>query len=118
MAYKLDLPQDCKIHPVVHVSQLKRHVPPSSQVISDLSVFALEPNLPVTPLACLDHRLLRSDSTVKTQLPIQWANLPQSMTTWEEIQDLRRWFPNAAVWGQPASQGGGNVMIPVSLTSG
>jgi len=118
VAYKVDLPADCKIHPVIHVSQLKKHVPAPSQVISDLSVFALEPDTPVLPVACLDRRLLRSGASTKTQLLIQWAGIPSALATWEEIQDLHWRFPATAVWGQPAFQEGRNVTTPASLTSG
>lgn len=38
VAYKLEIPEDSRIHPVVHVSQLKKHVPATMTVSDDLSL--------------------------------------------------------------------------------
>jgi hypothetical protein len=58
-AYRLNLPQDCKIHLVVPVSQLKRHIPPYSQVSNDLSAIPSDSELVVMPVAFVDRRSVR-----------------------------------------------------------
>jgi hypothetical protein len=81
VAYKLDLPSSSKIHPVVHVSQLKKHIAPSIQVSSDLSLVCIDPTQAMVSEAFLETRYaMKGGSTVK-QLLVQWIGLPASMAT-------------------------------------
>jgi hypothetical protein len=52
VAYKLELPESAKIHPVIHVSQPKRHVPVQG-VTTDLSSVCSDPDASVLPVAVL-----------------------------------------------------------------
>ena len=72
VAYKLDLPPTSRIHPVVHVSQLKHHISSKDQVSSDLNSLPDEATPDVSPVAVLDRRSIRSGVSPKTELLIQW----------------------------------------------
>jgi hypothetical protein len=41
VAYKLQLPPSARIHPVVHVSKLKKAIPPQAQVCASLPSYML-----------------------------------------------------------------------------
>jgi hypothetical protein len=101
MAYKLQLPAHAQIHAVVHVSQLKRHVPPQTPVSADLSTVCADPSTPVMPLLILDRALHLVGASAMPRLLVQW-NTVSSLTSWEDEQDLRRLFPTASAWGQAA----------------
>ena len=60
VAYKLELPLRAQIHLVVHVSQLKKHVPPSAQVSADLSAIQTDPEISLQPLFILDRAFVPS----------------------------------------------------------
>ena len=109
VAYKLDLPDDCRIHPVVHVSQLKKHVPPTAVVEENLDTIPTDPQLTITPLQFLSTRRLQKGASSIAQILVQWNSLPASLTTWEEVEDMKRRFPTCPAWGQAVSQGGRNV---------
>jgi len=107
VAYKLDLPPSAKIHPVVHVSQLKKHIPAATSVCPDLTTISTNPKALLVPEKFLDSKLVQRGSSAATLLLVHWSFLPPELATWEELQDLTRRFPDAPAWGQAGIQAGG-----------
>ena len=104
VAYRLQLPASSSIHPVFHVSQLKKAVGPAVQV-SQLPGEMVDIQVPE---AILQRRL---DSEGKSQVLVKWSAMPESLATWEDAIALRHNFPFAPAWGQAVSLPGGNVRM-------
>jgi len=116
VAYRLKLPDHAQIHPVVHVSQLKRHVPPQVEVSTDLSTVCTDPDDLVSPVAIVERAFKGVGGATSARVRVQW-NFASRLLSWEDEADLRRRFPKASAWGQAAFQGGENVMTKHTSSS-
>jgi len=97
VAYKLQLPENSKVHPVFHVSQLKKALPPLTLVSLEL------PNSTETdafryPVKVLQQRLKPHGDHLVSKVLIQWSTWPATMATWELEEELRSQFPTAPAW--------------------
>jgi len=104
----LELPATAQIHLVVHVSQLKKHVPPQTAVSDSLDAVATDPTVLVLPLQVIGVQDILIGSKMKQWLLVQWEHQPPSMASWEDVADMSRRYPTA--WGQAVGKAGGNVM--------
>lgn len=96
VAYKLHLPANAAIHPVFHVSQLKKcHA--IEQRMGILPQCSDNGDLLVEPAAVLERKLGRIGNTPVTYLLIQWTNHGVEDATWELYHDLIARFPNFVV---------------------
>lgn len=84
VAYKLALPEDSKIHPVFHVSQLKRAVGAAvtSPVLPPQLTAELE--LVVVPEELLEMRQLTKGDAGVLEVLIKWKGLSEYEASWEE----------------------------------
>jgi len=104
VAYRLELPPNSAIHPVFHVSQLKKSPGAGSAVASlpsDLVEFQV-------PLVILQRRWSGGDHPVEEGL-VRWSHMSPSLSTWEPLETLKQQFPRAPARGHAASQGGEGV---------
>jgi hypothetical protein len=106
VAYRLDLPASSSIHPVFHVSQLKKAVGASVQVSQTLPLDL--PQLQV-PVKVLDRRLVTKEVRSVHQVLVKWSSSPESLATWEDCEALKQKFSDAPAWGQAGSLGRGIV---------
>jgi hypothetical protein len=85
VAYKLDLPPHSSIHPMFHVSQLKKVVG---------SAISVSPVLPdeLTTLQALEkikqQRMVNQGNHFVVQVLVKWSSSPESMAMWEELESL------------------------------
>lgn len=109
VAYRLQLPAYSSVHPVFHVSLLKRAVGANYQVSSQLPDFNDDVQVPVK---VLDRRVYDKDDVSRHQILVQWSAWPPSLATWEFEDDMKHRFPDAPDWGQAVSKGRRDVTGP------
>jgi hypothetical protein len=106
VAYRLNLPETSRVHPVFHVSQLKPCLKPGQQVAAQLpppdAAFQV-------PVQVLRSRVRQKGVRTVAQVLTQWGGMPEAEATWEDLDDLRRQFPFAPPWGQACFQERGIV---------
>jgi hypothetical protein len=90
VAYKLQLPSSSRIHPVLHVSQLKKHVPKEVLVSSDLTSVISDPLLVQQPEQILNTRIIKRGAQQVKQVLVKWSSMPTEMATWEDEADVPR----------------------------
>lgn len=101
-AYKLELPADCLIHPVFHVSQLKSFTPDHTPVFSELSHVPDLTRQDLLPEGILERRLVKKGGKAIPQVWVKWTSLPPGSATWEDWNVITRRFPGVLTGG-PAS---------------
>jgi hypothetical protein len=90
VAYKLNLPSSSTIHPVFHVSLLKRSRG-NRMVHHSLPDSPHEPLL--QPQVIMDRRMVKRGTQAATQVLIHWKGLSPAEATWEFIDDVQLRFP-------------------------
>lgn len=89
VAYKLALPQDCKVHPVFHVSRLKRVLREGDNLLTDgLVLFQEHGEVMHGPDRVLDRRERRLRNRLIREYLVAWHGRPLTDATWETAHAL------------------------------
>ena len=90
VAYKLQLPEYSRIHPVFHVSLLKPYIATiAAPTAVDLPPLTSDNHPVVTPLAIVASKVIPSEAGPKHMVLVQWRGLPPEETSWEEWSALK-----------------------------
>jgi hypothetical protein len=94
LAYKLQLPEGVKIHPVFHVSQLKKHL--GANVIPEpgIPLITADGRIKMAPAKVLQTRSLPRNGVLVTQWLVEWANLPATDASWDDANFIKTIFPD------------------------
>ena len=94
VAYKLKLPKGSRIHPVFHVSLLKKILGDSNPTTVALPPIADDGEILIQPEAILNTRWIEKGSRFVEENLVKWKQLPNDDATWENAQELRERFIN------------------------
>ncbi|KAM1000168.1 hypothetical protein ACFX2A_006949 [Malus domestica] len=93
VAYKLNLPPNTKIHPVFHVSHLKKQLG-SKVVPHNVLPQVVEDRLAGnTPVAVLARRIYKKGNVAGVQLLVKWQDQEESEATWEDFDEFKAKYP-------------------------
>ncbi|XP_074265979.1 uncharacterized protein LOC141588435 [Silene latifolia] len=92
VSYKLSLPLQDKVHPVFHISLLKKHEG-QNPVIRSLTKLDELHQIRAELIAVLDRKLVKKGNMGVVHILVQWSNSSVDDSTWESYDDIKRRFP-------------------------
>ncbi|XP_049344593.1 uncharacterized protein LOC125808955 [Solanum verrucosum] len=95
VADKLALPPSLSaVHPVFHVSMLRKYIPDESHVLSPNSMeMGLDLMFVEEPIAILDRQFRKLMTKEIASVKVQWKHRSVGKATWETESDMRAIYP-------------------------
>ena len=90
MAYKLELPTSSRVHPVFHVSCLKKVIGENLPVQTILPELDEEGKIILEPEAVTETRTRQLWNRSILEYLIKWKNLPTEYSTWEDENFIQK----------------------------
>ncbi|XP_072087790.1 uncharacterized protein [Arachis hypogaea] len=90
VAYELKLLEGARVHPVFHVSLLKKCVKPTAQIQPLPTTLTKEYELQSEPQEIL---AVRKNAAGKLEVLIKWRDLPEFENSWEATAAIQEAFP-------------------------
>jgi hypothetical protein len=90
MAYKLELPASSRVHPVFHVSCLKKVIGDKIPVQTILPELDEEGKIILEPEAITDTRIRQLRNRSISEYLIKWRKLPAEDSTWEDESFIQK----------------------------
>ena len=97
IAYQLELPLGCHVHPVFHVSKLKRFISKDTNLIDGLISLHEDASSDHSPDKILDCRKKRLHNRTLREFLVAWKGLPLTDATWESDALIQRNFPHLII---------------------
>ena len=94
VAYKLNLLEGSKIHPIFLVSLLKKKLGEPNNTTVELPLTDDEGEIVLEPEGILDTRWVKKGSRIFEESLVKWKRLPLDDATWEDTKMLRDRFIN------------------------
>ena len=93
VAYRLKLPAGARVHPVFHVSLLKKKVGPLQQLSTTLPEWDEHDLCSLQPEMILKSRAILRDGQPVVQLLVKWNHLSFDEASWEDKAFIEHQFP-------------------------
>ncbi|WMV08998.1 hypothetical protein MTR67_002383 [Solanum verrucosum] len=96
VAYELELPSEMDlVHPIFHVSMLRKCVGDPNAIVSLEVVGVVEDNLTYeeVPVQILDRQVKRLRNKYVASIKVLWRNQQVESATWEAEADMQRRYP-------------------------
>lgn len=93
MAYKLKLPAHSQVHPVLHISLLKKKSGQEKVVCQDLPILGADGQPKIEPIIIMYRRLIKRKHKGVVQWLIRWVSLSDEEATWEDAEFIQQQCP-------------------------
>ncbi|XP_042972694.1 uncharacterized protein LOC122304486 [Carya illinoinensis] len=94
VAYKLNLPESSKIHPVFHVSCLKKKLGQHIVPLPTLPPTDFSSHVQPEPQHILERRLQRKGNHAIIEVLVSWVGATAEDASWESLYKLRQLYPH------------------------